>query len=501
MPRFVVGLVLVAAGLPAAVIRGTVVENQTSKPLSRAVVSLEPVSGTPANPVMARTNIYGAFEFSSLPAGAYVVKASRRGFRTAEYGQKNWKAAGRPVAVAAETAAFLTLRLPRYGAITGTVLDENDVGLPQQIVLAYRAAEPPELVSRAVSDERGVYRISGLEPGAYLVRTAGFRDEDIDYLPTFSKETLRMEQARMVDVYLEEDTRNVDVRPLMGTLFTISGTVITNPPGVPVSITLASDTGRQTVPGPAFQFTGLPPGPYELYAEVRENPTLRAAFQAAYTPLRLERNLLGLTLSLQPVRESRVELAPPLEDSAPVQLLVRRKDYAGVGPVQMPPLGNGRVLLGPGRWELSLRPPHGYYVSGFSGPSLPSLPSGSSNWPDGWNEAAFTSLGQIKFSLASGAGSSHGLVMAAGDPVAGVPVYLEAYDPDTRKRLSDLRTTRTDLRGMYRFDDLAPGIYRVLGTFEYQDPDSGAMDLATARPIKIEAHSDLEMDLDLYGER
>ena len=62
----------------------------------------------------------------------------------------------------------------------------------------------------------------------------------------------------------------------------------------------------------------------------------------------------------------------------------------------------------------------------------------------------------------------------------------------------DLQTTRTDLRGAYRFDGLAPGIYRVLATLEYQAPDEAAMEQAGARQIQVEARSDLQPDLDLY---
>jgi hypothetical protein len=499
MRRLVLCLALAAAALPAAVIRGTVVENQSSKPLSRVTISLEPVSGTPAKPLTTRTDRYGAFEFDSLPAGAYLIKASRRGFRPTSYGQKNWNAAARPLAVATEASAVLTLRLPRYGAIEGTVLDENDVGVPQQAVVAYRATEPPQLASRGISDDRGIYRIPGLDPGTYLVRTAGNRDEDVQYFPTFSRESLRADEARTIEVSLDEDTRNMDVRPIVGRLVSLSGTVITMPPNLPSNVTLVSDTGRQTVPGPTFQFNTLPPGNYELYAEAPENATLHAVYQAAYLQLQLDRDRLGLPLQLEPVRESRVELAPQPGNLASGQLLVRRKDYAGVGAVQMAPLTTDRALLPPGRWELMLNPPPGFYVSGFSSPTA--RPSAANLRPDGWNEVFLNGFGLLQFTLSGGPGSVHGMVTAAGDAVAGAPVYLEAYDPVSRKRLTDLHSARTDLRGMYRFDGLAPGLYRVLATFEYDAPDSATLDLAGARTVQIEARSDLQMELDLYGER
>jgi hypothetical protein len=104
----------------------------------------------------------------------------------------------------------------------------------------------------------------------------------------------------------------------------------------------------------------------------------------------------------------------------------------------------------------------------------------------------------VKFTLTAGGSSVHGIVKNLGDAVAGAPVHLESYEPVSRRRVMELQTKRTDLRGAYRFDGLAPGIYRVLATFEYQAPDSAAMEQAGARQIQVEARSDLQLDLDLY---
>lgn len=494
--RYCLLLVSASIALHAAVIRGTVVENQTGKALSRAVVALQPIDGTPGKPLTVRTSRNGGFEFSSLAPGAYVVKVSRRGFMPAEYGQKRWNSAGVPVFLTEDASPFLTVRLPRYGGITGAVVDENDVGLPQHDVLVYRATQPPQLVTRTTSDDRGVYRIYGLEPGAYLIRSGAKQDEVTEYVPTFARETLRVEESRPVPVYLEEDSKNVDVRPLSAKLFTVAGAAIPSAPGAgPVSVTLASDIGRQTTVGPPFSFGSLPAGQYELYAEVPENPSLRASFQAAYLLLNVPAP--PLDLSLQPVRETRFEFSPAIPgDSSAIQIMARRKDLAGVHQQQALRLTNDRAMLGPGRWELLLTPPSGFYVSGFLGPWRG---SGVRGRPDGWNEITVRENNtSVRFSLSSGPAALHGVVKAGADPVAGAPVYLEGYDVGTRQRATDLRTTRTDMRGVYRFEGLAPGTYRVLATFEYQMPDSAAMDLGGARPLKAEANSNLQMDLDLY---
>jgi hypothetical protein len=84
------------------------------------------------------------------------------------------------------------------------------------------------------------------------------------------------------------------------------------------------------------------------------------------------------------------------------------------------------------------------------------------------------------------------------DPVSGAPVYLEAYDANANKRVADLRIAISDMHGRYHFDDLAPGTYRILGTFEYLSPDIETMDAAGAQLLTVDAHSDVSQDLELY---
>ena len=483
------------AMLCAAVIRGSVVENQTSKPLARAVVTLQPVQGTPGGAQTVRTDSYGAFAFSSLAAGAYMVRVFKAGFLPTEYGQKRWNAAGTPIALTADGAAVLIIRLPRYGAITGTVVDENDVGLVEHRVAAYRDSQPPVLVTSAISDDRGVYRLSGLDPGTYLVRTGAVQNEGVDYLPTFAKETLRVDEAYMVAVAVDEESASVNVRPAPGKLFTLSGVAEGNSPGA-VTVNLASDMGRQIVQGSGpqlpFEFHGLAPGPYELYAEMPGDLRRNVQPQAAFAQLMLERDTTW-RLPLLPIRETLFDFTPPLTNPKAAQVWAQRVDLAGKSPPVVLPLTNSRAMLFPGRWELRLSPPPGLYVSGFSG-----LRPEANSHPEGWNEITISTFGLVKFSLSAGGGSVHGIVKTAGDAVVGAPVHLEAYDPVSRRRVTDLQTMRTDLRGAYRFDGLTPGIYRVLATFEYQAPDASAIDQAGARQVQIEARSDLQLDLDLY---
>jgi hypothetical protein len=119
---------------------------------------------------------------------------------------------------------------------------------------------------------------------------------------------------------------------------------------------------------------------------------------------------------------------------------------------------------------------------------------------DGWNEVYLRGFDVITIKLSSHPASIHGVVSGSGhDPAPGAPVYLEAFDKGTQKRLGELRTTRTDLRGQYRFSGLAPGLYRILGTFEYEKPESDSMEAAGARELTVAEGTDTAQDLDLYA--
>jgi hypothetical protein len=486
-------VLLMAAAAHAAVIRGAVVENQTGKPLARTVVTLQPVAGTRGTAQTIRANNTGGFQFDSLAPGSYVLTASRTGFIPIEYGQKRWNSCGTPVVLEEDSAPFLNLRLLRYSAIQGTVVDENDVGLPDHHVIAYRNTKPPVPVAEAITDDRGAYRLHGLPPGTYAVSTAGKRYDDETYLPTFATEAHELEQSRTVELTAEQDAEHADIRPFPnGRLFNL--TVIAPPPlaGMEITLTIASELGRKSVKAEYYRFTELPPGEYDLYAEVAADPNEGRPAFAAYQRMALGRDSSVSLVLAQGGSRVTVEGAAAAD---PGKLWVRRKDLAGVGESFSVPLARGGATLLAGRWEVLLEAPSGYYVSGFSTTSA--APQATVR-ADGWNEVLTRNYALSRFTVASGPGAIRGAVRRSGDPVAAAPVYLEGYDPVARTRVTDLRTVRADARGQYYFGGLAPGTYRVLGTFEYLAPDVQTMDLAGAPLVTITAHTEAPLDLDLY---
>lgn len=505
--------ILTAGALRAGVIRGVVVENQTGKPLLRAVVTLKPVPGTRAPTYSVRTNAYGIFDFPPVPGGAYLVSAARRDFATIQYGQKDWRSAGAPVLIDDTASTFLNIRLPRLGAISGRIVDENDVGLPNHEVVAYRNTRPPQLVSRVTADERGVFRVFDLDPGSYLVRTVAREYDEGSYVPTFSKESTRVDEARAVEVQLDQDVDRVEVRPAMGKLWKIGGAVLPGAmdwKGDPVSVklTLASDMGRETQSAnKTFRFNPVPPGQYEIYAEGPGDGSSRCPMTGGYVPVEMkDADALEIRVPAPCVRDTSILVTEghgqPYVGRGRLQLLTRRKDLAGTGEIQTFDIDAGRynasVKLPPGRWELMLVAPPGYCVTEFSF-TRPRSDGLEHTRADGWNEVLIgANYASIRYTLSRTPGTLHGLVSGISrEPVGAAPVYVEGYDPESRRRVAELKSGVTDMRGQYVVGGLSPGWYRVLSTFEFQSPDAAAMEMAGAKLVKVEEGRDVTQDLDL----
>lgn len=497
LPPWLLPWLLLAGGaLQGALIRGAVVENQSGKPLARTLISVQPVPGSPGPTITARTNTYGTFEFANLPAGSYLLHAARRGFMPVQYGQKNWRAAGTPIVLDADQSTFLYVRMPRFASITGIVVDENDVGLPEHEVAAFRNARPPRLVARAQADDRGIYRIFGLDPGVYLVRTVGRQYEDGGYLPTFYRETQRVDEAAIVETYLDQDRPDVKVRPVPGKLFNIAG--IVDGYGQPMVVTLVSDVGRESVTTTsAFQFPSRPPGPYELYVEAPLDRRGNAG-GGAYMPFALEHDMTSIRVPLVPMAGLGFSFqgVQGAMDAAGFKILSKRIDLAGEAPPETLKLINGGTSVLPGRYLLSMAPSAGYVPMDFRGCRGEKPEAGRA---DGWVETVVLRACGVRYVVSNKPGAVHGAVTAgAHDPVAGVPVFLEPYDEITRKRVVDLRSAITDIHGQFQFFGLVPGTYRLVSTFEYQAPETYDIDLMTPHIVKVEEGRDQQQDIDLF---
>jgi len=175
-----------------AVLAG-IVSGSDGKPVPRAVVTL---GGTVTLTVIAEPS--GRFMFDRLPAGRFVLSASKAGFLTLAYGQPTpGRGSGMPIELKdAERRIDLRWSLPRAASISGRILDHS--GRPfRNAVVTLQQRRTVDGESRLVtccgnttSDANGLYRIAGLLPGDYLVSALPASDYRFipDVLSSFGEE-------------------------------------------------------------------------------------------------------------------------------------------------------------------------------------------------------------------------------------------------------------------------------------------------------------------------
>ena len=170
-----------AAQVPGAgeqrTITGQVVDAATGRPISAALVtlSLAKVEGLPV-----LTAADGRFQFRVSPQDAsYTLTARKGGYAEGASGRLRIGGTAQPVKVSALTPSVdVRIRMWKLGAITGTLLDEAGepvVGVQVRALLrtqafGHRSFSP--VSAMMTTDDRGVYRISNLPPGDYVVLTS-----------------------------------------------------------------------------------------------------------------------------------------------------------------------------------------------------------------------------------------------------------------------------------------------------------------------------------------
>lgn len=180
-------LVLVAAGAPQppvedarpGLVAGRVVDASTGRPIPGAIITpagsavVLPPTTTVTPRVM--TNANGQFVIRGLHKGAVVLTATKGGYVNATYGQRRPGGTAQPVPIEPDTRITdLELRMWKFGAIGGTIVDESGDPVVGTRVASFmrtwiagrrRYTAGPS----GVTDDRGVYRIAGLTPGEYVI--------------------------------------------------------------------------------------------------------------------------------------------------------------------------------------------------------------------------------------------------------------------------------------------------------------------------------------------
>ena len=276
------GRVLTSRGVPIA---GAVVQGYGSR------------SGAATDSV--ETDARGRFVIARLSPGDYRVRAFKSGYFAPGAGERrsaidflstSGSLEGRVVTVGrGQTLDPIDLILGRGASITGTIVDE--FGEPMQNVsvsaLELRAVGGRTRALRASSqgttgrtDDRGQYRLFGLQPGTYVVQAVASEvlTTTDGYVTQFYPGTPIIDLATPTKLDIDQAAAGVDLRLVPGPTIRVRGTV-SDPAGKSperTTLTLTADArsgGIQTEPvrttsneDGTFVFNNVAPGDYVVQA-------------------------------------------------------------------------------------------------------------------------------------------------------------------------------------------------------------------------------------------
>ena len=277
------------ADKPPGVISGTI-SDETGAPIEDADISINAVGSSKIGAYFRNTtDLAGKFRFENLKPRRYKIFVRVAGyvlpemFETSPTNQKIY-----------QINQDLNLTLRKGGVITGKVLDENGQPLIKLRVRALRirdefgqritAQEFEQYSPQHFTDDRGIYRLFGVNAGSYLIFIGGddyFSERNLKtkesspiYHPSDSVDT-----AREIRVGFGQETNSVDINFRLIQGFRISGTILGAKPnasnngsvdislvnavnGVPIVQTMTTERDGKY----AFQIEHIPDGEYEIRA-------------------------------------------------------------------------------------------------------------------------------------------------------------------------------------------------------------------------------------------
>jgi hypothetical protein len=300
------------AEAPSARLAGRVVAADSGRAIvgARVAINAADLPGGRA----ALTDDRGAYEFTGLAAGRYSVTVSKSGFVSLSYGQRRPLQPGTPLQIAdRQNLSTIDFRLPRGSVITGRVLDEGGepaVGSRVRVLRYQYVQGSRQLVpaGEAPADDRGQYRVWGLNPGEYYVRAtlpatnlgrqtlggtplpagrglaalgqlfggAPDADQPVAYAPTYFPGVATADAARPITVGLSVEAAGIDFSLLRVQTSLVSGRAVSSDGSLVTAGTvvltpeagagqLGSISGRIQGDG-GFSLPRVPPGRYMLRA-------------------------------------------------------------------------------------------------------------------------------------------------------------------------------------------------------------------------------------------
>ncbi len=172
-------------------------------------------------PTTVTTDADGVFKLEKLPAAQYVIAPSAPGFynplKKSEWQEGMFVNLGDGEHVTGQDFA-----LKRGAVVTGRLFDANGRAIIEQSIVLKKTganAKGQIITCSEISDDRGIYRCYGLEPGKYIVGAGNDPKENpypvlgrASYVRTWYPGVAQEDQATPLEITVEKETSGIDLK-------------------------------------------------------------------------------------------------------------------------------------------------------------------------------------------------------------------------------------------------------------------------------------------------
>jgi hypothetical protein len=489
---------------PPAIVEGSVINIQNSRTIPRATITLLRVKGTGSK--SQRCDASGHFIFKNIEPGTYRLTAQRQGFFSDES-----KREYQPLfAVAAGGhVKNMPVRLMPAAVVSGEVLDEYNDPVPdveiRLLVIQMKLGQMYlRVAGKAITDDRGQYRVAGLHPGKYyavaeykmnnsmleslksaiakklLERSQGYAASQNDvlhfdvpeesgepaytYAPLFYPATSDFQQAQALRVNPGDEVAS-NFLLISAPVVSIRGKVVNGltggpPAGASVWAFWTAYMEGEGLPAQVsqedgtFEIRGLAPGAYTVRASFTQD---KQNFEGEQT----------VEVGNEGAQNVQIATLPDFAAAGHVTIVEAKKTIARVlvefaGEGTMP-----RVMASASypefKFDAQLRPDRRYYARALNLPEdyyLKSVAvSGHQMLPD--DVLVSGARGDLEITLSAAGAQVDGILYdSKGEPIRGsvllAPDVPQPGPPDLYRR------TSADSKGKFTLRGVAPGSYRLV---------------------------------------
>lgn len=202
--------------VPKGTITGVIVCEDSGSPARLATVRLIAANG--GSRFSSQTSLNGTFEIRGVAVGEYYVEVDYPGYVSPHNAME--EVPSMRIAVLGNESTSVSITLEKGSSLTGTVLYDDGSPAIGLLVRAVPIVSPASAFTedeggiqpKAITDDQGRFRLSGLPKGDYLVRVSFPADSARSMVPFYFGNTVDVKRAQRVFVPYRQTTGGIDIQ-------------------------------------------------------------------------------------------------------------------------------------------------------------------------------------------------------------------------------------------------------------------------------------------------